>query len=135
MTPNKRQQTGVVGEDAAAKLLAGKGMRIIARNWRHRSLELDIVAEEGDTLVFVEVKTRAATGRQQPHEALTPAKRTALTKAAAHYLGEHDLWHRPCRFDLVSVFMHANTPVAEHIPHAFELSLPAHRRDTAWQPW
>ncbi len=135
MTASPRQITGQAGEDAAAALLRSKGLRLVARNWRRGSLELDIVAEEGDTLVFVEVKTRAADGLQRPHEALTPAKRSALVKAATRYLTEHDLWHRACRFDLVSVIVRAQQTVAEHIPNAFDLTTALDSRHAAWQPW
>ncbi len=135
MTASPRQITGQAGEDAAAALLQSKGLRLVARNWRQGSFELDIVAEEGDTLVFIEVKTRAANGLQHPHEALTPAKRAALAKAATLYLAEHDLWHRTCRFDLVSVIVQAQKTVAEHIPNAFDLTSALDSRHAAWQPW
>ena len=135
MKPTAKQLTGLAGEEMAASLLLARGMRILNRNWRSRSLELDIVAEEGDTLVFVEVKARAAGGLQQPHEALGMAKRRALTRAATCYLAEYDLWHRSCRFDLVSIIMNGNNPVVEHIPHAFEFSPTFSGGNAAWQPW
>ena len=135
MALTQRQLTGRAGEDAAAALLQAKGLRLLARNWRRGSLELDIVAEEGDTLIFAEVKTRAADGLQRPHEALTAAKRSVLAKAAARYLTEHDLWRRPCRFDLVSVVVRGRETVAEHIPDAFDLTPALDRRHAAWQPW
>ena len=135
MTTAQHLLTGRAGEDAAAALLQSKGLILLVRNWRQGSLELDIVAEEGDTLIFVEVKTRAADGLQRPHEALTAAKRSLLTRAATRYLMEHNLWHRPCRFDLVSVVVRGRETVAEHIPNAFDLTPALDRRHAAWQPW
>jgi putative endonuclease len=130
-----RQSLGYAGEDAAAALLSSKGLRIISRNWRRHRLEIDIVAEEGDTLVFVEVKARSSTERGEPLQAVNAAKRSALGRAATAYLAEHNLWHRPCRFDLVSIVMQDDKPVAEHISHAFDLSQFMGRRNAPWQPW
>lgn len=109
---------GAAGEEAAAKLLAAKGYRILARNWRSGGLELDLVCREGRTIVFVEVKTRSP-GRTTPAEALSPAKRAKLVRAASLWLSENDSWDAPCRFDLVAV-----TPAADgrletvHLPEA-----------------
>ncbi|MBR6624776.1 MAG: YraN family protein, partial [Mailhella sp.] len=64
-----KARTGAEGEDAAAAHLCRLGWKILDRNWRSRHLELDIVAEERDTVVFVEVKTRAEGGLQSPFEA------------------------------------------------------------------
>ncbi|MFV0421166.1 YraN family protein [Oleidesulfovibrio sp.] len=96
-------QTGQLGEEAAAAYLSAKGMRILARNWRHKQLELDIIARDGETVVFAEVKTRDAQGMGSPHEALTRSKRQRLAKAASQWLTVNQMWDQPCRFDLVCV--------------------------------
>lgn len=126
LLPNK--VTGDQGEDAAARHLARKGMRVLDRNWRFRQWELDLVCRDGDTLVFVEVKTRKAGSMGTPGDALTPKKQARLVKAASHYLSKGDLWDCPCRFDLVSVVC---APIdggkktcmnVEHIENAFDAS-------------
>ena len=132
---NRQQSLGHAGEDAAAALLSSKGLHVIARNWRWRRLEIDIVAEEGDTLIFVEVKTRSSTERGEPLQAVNAAKRSALIRAATAYLSRYNLWHKPCRFDLVSIVMQDDKPDAEHIAHAFDLSQFMGRRNAPWQPW
>lgn len=126
---------GQHGEDAAEAHLLTLGMRILARNWRRGRLELDIICAEGDTLVFVEVKTRAADGMAAPADALTPRKRAALIRAAQTWLSEHDAWHRPCRFDVVSVLDDGAHLTLEHYRHAFDLSAPLGGGNPPWQPW
>ena len=99
---------GQSGEDAAASLLQARGYRILARNFRCRWGEIDIIAEEGGYLVFVEVKTRSGRGFGAPAEAVDPKKRQRLRRVAERYLycrgprgrgGEPP----PCRFDVVTV--------------------------------
>jgi putative endonuclease len=122
---------GRQGEDAAERLLQDKGLRVLERNLRLGRLELDLVCEDGDTLVFVEVKTRAEGSLATPAEGLTAQKRSRLLRAAQAYLSRHDLWHRPCRLDLVAVLFRAGRlHHIEHTPDAFQA-------DTAhgWQPW
>ena len=98
-----RRLFGRAAEDAAAELLRRRGLRVLARNWRSGPLELDLVCEDGDTLVFVEVRARDTAGMVSPLESLTSAKRRALCKAARRYLEVTDGWARPCRFDVVAV--------------------------------
>ena len=135
-----RARTGAEGEEAAASHLSHLGWNILDRNWRSRQLELDIVAEEKDTLVFVEVKTRAEGGLQTPFEALTPTKKERLCRAAEAWLEAHDAWGRPCRFDLVCVTSRAGTYQTELIRNVIEYGEQSPRnalgrRDTSWQPW
>jgi putative endonuclease len=106
---------GRLGEEAACAYLAASGMRILARNWRAGHLELDIIAQDNGTIVFAEVKTRAAQGLESPHEALTPAKRSRLVRAAGMWLSSNDMWDRPCRFDLVCVTTEARAPEPEQM--------------------
>jgi ribonuclease HII len=127
--------SGMAGEDAAAELLRKKGMQILDRNWRKGRLELDIVCLDGDTLVFVEVKTRNAQGMSEPADALTPAKRRVLVRAAQAWLGAHNAWRRPCRFDVVCVLKNDFDFSAEHYSDAFDFSPTLGGSHTAWQPW
>jgi putative endonuclease len=124
---------GQAGEDAAADLLRRSGFRILERNWRSGGLELDIVCEQGDTLVFVEVKTRAAEGLANPEDALTPAKRRKLSKAIGLYLSARDLWDRSCRVDLVSV-VHGPRGLSV-TRHEDVLDFSQDASGAAWQPW
>ena len=132
--------TGAEGEEAATSHLSRLGWNILDRNWRSRQLELDIVAEEKGTLVFVEVKTRAEGGLERPFEALTPTKKERLCRAAQAWLEAHDAWGRPCRFDLACVTSRAGTYQTELIRNVIEFGEQSPRnalgrRDTSWQPW
>jgi putative endonuclease len=112
---------GRAGEAAAEALLAGKGFAVLARNYRTRGGEVDLVCQDGGTLVFVEVKTRGAGSLARPDQAVTAAKRGRLVRAAAAFLSERDLWDRPCRFDVVAVVASGKALTATHLPDAFVL--------------
>ena len=130
-----RQKLGGRGEAAAARLLASKRYRILDRNWCRGRLELDLVCEDGDELVFVEVKTRTAGTLTSPAEGMSQAKRRSLIKAARCWLAAHQAWERACRFDLVCVTEDGQELRLEHHAHAFELAGPLARGNAAWQPW
>jgi len=98
-----RIQLGAIGEDAAMRVLRRRGYRIRDRNVRCPMGELDLVAEEGSTLVFLEVKTRSTSDYGSPFEAISPFKRRRLQRLAVYYLATRRLTDRPCRFDAVSV--------------------------------
>jgi len=130
--------TGRSGEDAAGRYLEGQGLVVAARNWRCKGLELDFVCVDRDaaaTLVFVEVKTRAAAGMTRPDEALGREKQSRLARAASLYLSEKQCWRRPCRFDLVCVTACESGFELEHHVHVFDLSQALGRGNPAWQPW
>ena len=94
---------GRAGEEAAAAFLKSQGYRIRERNWRHKSMELDLICEQGGDLVFVEVKTRASGTLAPGAHSVNAEKRRRLIRAATMYLSKKKLWERPCRFDLVSM--------------------------------
>lgn len=94
---------GREGEELAAEHVKGLGWRVLARNWRCRYGELDLVAEDGRTLVFIEVKARSTRRRGAPEEAVDAAKQARLSRIAAAYLAAHGASDRPCRFDVVAV--------------------------------
>ncbi|MEG1610434.1 MAG: YraN family protein [Bilophila sp.] len=133
-----RKDRGKAGEDAAEALLKRSGFRILHRNWRKGSRELDLVAMDGDTLVFVEVRTRRAGGLISPMESLHPAKCRHVVQAATSYLAENGQWDTPCRFDFVCVVDTGTTLELEHVRHV-DLSEYATktvgRCNATWQPW
>lgn len=103
MSGDPRQRLGIAGEALAEAVLRDKGLRILARRWRCRSGEIDLIAEDGRWLVFVEVKARAGEGFGRPSEAVDARKRRRLARAALTYLQAEDALERPCRFDVVEV--------------------------------
>ena len=110
------------GEDAAARYLRRKGYRILARGSRLKPGELDIVALDGPTVVFVEVKTRKSAEAGHPVEAVDPAKQRRLTRLAVTFLKRHGLLDRPARFDAIAVTWPEGRrrPRIEHFDNAFE---------------
>lgn len=131
-----RAVLGRAGEDAAAEFLRRQGGKILARNWRHGRLELDLVCRQGRTIVFVEVKTRGPGSLSDPIEALGRVQAARLARAAAAWLSEHGAWDAPCRFDLVTVSLRPGGGGfdLEHYPGAFRLDeLPG--AANFWQPF
>jgi putative endonuclease len=98
-----RQHFGASGERLAAHWLEQHGYRIIARNWHCAYGELDIVAEYGDELIFVEVKARRGNAMGTPEEAVTPAKQRRLILSAQSFLAERGEEQRPYRIDVIAV--------------------------------
>lgn len=94
---------GREGEEAAASHLVSLGYRVIARNVRFRSGEIDIVAMDGETLVFVEVKTRTGEAYGLPAESVTHRKQLQLVRLAELFLAGWSGMYEGCRFDVVSV--------------------------------
>lgn len=131
----EHMRLGHAGEDVAAAVLQKVGFRLLDRNWRKGRLEIDLVCADGDTVVFVEVKTRQAQGMSDPADAVTPEKQRRLARAAQGWLAAHDAWRRPCRFDVVCVLRNGDTFSAEHYRHAFDFSSSLGGGHTAWQPW
>ena len=117
---DKRKETGRRGEEAAAHFLAARGWRILHRNWRCRLGELDIVAEDGDTIVFVEVRTRAAQGRfGTAAESVDARKRRKLASLAHAYLAWTGRQNAPIRFDVIACTAQPDGKIEiEHIPGA-----------------
>jgi len=116
------QDVGRHGEKEAAAFLEHNGYRIIARNYKTRLGEIDIVASDQDTICFVEVKTRLSEKFGSPLEAVSVFKQRQIAKTALLYLKEHKLLERRARFDVVSVKFISDTPKIDLIRNAFELS-------------
>ncbi len=99
---------GRLGEKEAEKYLTSQNYRIIARNFRTRNGEIDLVAQENNILVFVEVKTRKNNLFGLPEEAITPAKIRALIRSAQYYLLIHNQSLTSYRIDVVSIKLDEN---------------------------
>ena len=115
-----RQTLGKTGEDLACRELERRGYVIVARRYRRRGGELDIVARDGATLVFVEVKTREGRAFGEAAEAVTPFKRRRIAQLALDYMVRHHLSGCPCRFDVVSIHFDSGKLVLEVFQGAFE---------------
>lgn len=115
-----RAPLGRRGENAAARYLVRKGYRILARNLELGKYELDIVAQKGDTIAFVEVKTRVTADEIRPEDSVGRVKRQHIRKAARRYMqqrGDASVYYR---YDIVSVTMPGKRPAAiDHIESAF----------------
>jgi putative endonuclease len=107
------------GERAAARYLRRQGYRILIRGYRTTRGEIDLIARDGETVVFVEVKTRR---QGVPAEAVTPEKQRRLTLAALEFSRQNGLLDTPGRFDVVAIVWpdDRQTPTVEHIRNAFE---------------
>ncbi len=118
-----RRATGQAGEAAAARFLERRGLVILARNLRSRLGELDLLARDGATLVFVEVKARCGPSGDPPEAAVDARKRARVSRIARGYLARRRLGERPCRFDVVGVtFDEAGGVTAvRHVRHAFDV--------------
>jgi putative endonuclease len=96
-------RSGAEGETLACRHLEGLGYRVLARNFRCRSGEIDVVAREGDVTVFVEVKDRRGRSHGEGHESVTLGKRRRVVRAARLYAASNGLSAAPIRFDVVSI--------------------------------
>ena len=114
---------GLAGEKLAAKFLKGLGYRILARSHRQRLGEIDIIALDGNCIVFVEVKTWGSDTEGDPSLAVDRSKQEKLTRAAAIYLKQKRLLENPARFDVISIVWNRQSqtqPTIRHFKHAFE---------------
>ncbi|WP_054958651.1 YraN family protein [Paenibacillus dakarensis] len=120
--PANRRQKGAAAEEAAAQHLIQNGYRILDRNWRCRTGELDIVAEKDSVLVIVEVRSRSGSSNfGTPSESVDRRKMQQVRSTAEHYLHVKKQYGRPIRFDVIAVMLNAELTTAsiEHIPNAF----------------
>jgi len=115
-----RQRLGDLGEKAAEDLLAAQGYRIVARKHRCSRGEVDLVAERGELLVFVEVRTRATAAFGGPEETVGAAKQQRVVRAARDFLARWRGPPRGARFDVVAIVDHPEGPRLSHIPDAFD---------------
>ena len=115
-----RQRCGRDGEERAAVFLAARGFTIVARNVRAAAGEIDLVALDGDTLVFCEIRTRRSAGQGGALESVTPAKQRQVVRVAQHFLTRHPrLYAHPIRFDVVAIDIRDDTAAITHVRDAF----------------
>ena len=100
---SSRQELGLLGEDTAVKALKARGHVIVDRNWRCPAGEVDIVARNDSTWLFVEVRTRTGSAFGTPEESLTRDKQDRMVSVAEHYLADHNLGDVDYQLDLVAV--------------------------------
>ena len=121
MSSHARDELGRRGEEEAARYLRGLGYRIVGRRKRVLRGDIDIVALDGRTVVFVEVRTRSDTAHGHPAETVGHVKQRRIAELAAAYIRRHRLEDCHVRIDVVAVTMSADgRPVVEHYQNAFD---------------
>ena len=119
---NKPQRLGQKGEELATLFLQQKDYRIIVRNYRCKIGEIDIIARDQKTLVFVEVKTRSSHSFGSPAMAVTAKKQRQISRTAENYLAQNHLFDDSARFDVIGITLPADGKTEiDHIKNAFEL--------------
>jgi putative endonuclease len=117
-----RTRVGRTGEDMAFDLLKKKGYKIVERNYQSPLGEIDIIAREGMTWVFVEVKTRLTAEFGSAKWAVGPRKQRKVSMVALDYLKRHSLLEQPARFDVVAVDLNGRQTKIELFRNAFDLA-------------
>lgn len=114
---------GARGEEIAVAYLKGRKFTIVERNFRCKGGEVDIVARDTNTLVFVEVKTRRTLSFGPPQASVTPFKQRQISKAALTWLAKNRLHGAAARFDVIAIVLRDyQVPQIDHIRNAFELA-------------
>ena len=122
MALSRHTELGRAGEHIAARFLKKIGYRILRRNCRSRHGEIDLIARDGDAVVFVEVKTRSSRTWGDPETAVTPTKQRRMAHAAITFAEKHRLREHPLRLDVVAVLTEAgHEPEIKHFKNAFPL--------------
>lgn len=115
-----RVRLGEIGEEMAVRALEARGYSVLARRYRRKRGEIDIVAADGPTIAFIEVKTRDGSSFGGASEAVTATKRRRIVAVARDYLVRHRLLDRPCRFDVVAIQLAGESPRLELVRNAFD---------------
>jgi len=118
----ERLELGRLGEDLALKKIKKMGYRCLVRNYRCTLGEVDLVARDGDTLVFIEIKTRRGKSLEYAKEAVSMKKRRQLSKVALSYMRDHDCADVKSRFDVVAISLEGNRREIEVVKNAFDLA-------------
>lgn len=120
---DSRKELGQKGEKAAQIFLTERGYEILETNWRCSYGEVDIIARDGDELIFCEVKTRRTTSAGIPEEAVTPQKRQRYIKMARLYLNRNQVAHSSIRFDVIGIYaLNDSQALLRYARNAFDAS-------------
>ena len=123
--PARGHALGARGEARAEEFLRNAGWRIVDRRFRCRGGEIDLIAIDGEIVVFVEVKARAGTGYGMPTEAVVPLKQRRIARTALAWLARNDALEQRCRFDVIEIVAEPGTPeTIRHIADAFRPPAP-----------
>lgn len=120
----RKQEIGKKGETVAVRYLKKQGYRIVEQNYRSKVGEIDIIARDKQSLVFVEVKTRSSRSFGSPKWAITPKKQKAISMAALYYLKMTNQNDVDARFDVVSIMLQGEDTQIELVRNAFDLAYP-----------
>lgn len=123
MSEELKRKVGDEAENLVAGVLERDGYKIRARNFVCRYGEIDLVAEKGELVCFVEVRMRSSAAWGDPSHSVSWAKQKKIVRAALHYLFRNDLSDRMIRFDVVSVVGRGKNAQLEHIPDAFDAGM------------
>ena len=121
---NQRQAFGKVGEDLAVRYLKKKGYKVLEQNYTCPVGEIDIIARDKKTIVFVEVKTRRSMSYGSARLAITPRKQRKISMTALYYLKSNHQMDQDARFDVVTVHAAEGNPEIDLIQNAFDLAYP-----------
>ena len=118
----ERLELGRFGEELAYKKIKRLGYKKIVRNYRCPQGEVDLIANDGDTLVFIEIKTRRDKSVGYAKEAVNARKRRQLSKVALFYLKSNNCFETKARFDVIAISLKGGKPLIEVIKNAFDLA-------------
>lgn len=118
---DRRKRIGRWGESLAERYLKEKGFTVLERNFRAHRGEIDLIAKDGETLVFVEVKTKTREGFGEPEDWIDEKKQDQIGKVAMGYLMEKGIEQTDCRFDVVGIIKIGSRTEIRHIEDAFWL--------------
>lgn len=121
MISNKKDLLGSRSEDLAVKFLEQYGYKIIQRNFRCKSGEIDIIAKDKGTLVFIEVKSRSSIRKSHPYEAINTVKQKRISRAAVEFAKDNRILDKKSRFDVISVIYSGGMPRLELLKNAFDV--------------
>lgn len=114
-----KKQTGDLGERIAAEHLQTKGYTVLARNYRYKHAEIDLIVQSGNWLIFVEVKTRTSTAFGYPEDFVEYRQQQSIFEAALHYMHTND-WQGNVRYDIVSIILQGDeVKEVVHLEDAF----------------
>ncbi|THB79771.1 MAG: YraN family protein [Desulfobulbaceae bacterium] len=122
MKRNRHHKTGQIGEKLAYDYLQNIGLAVIQRNYKCPLGEIDLVAQENETIIFIEVKTRTGHQFGGPEESVTKAKQRKIIQVALGYLAQYGLQDYAVRFDVIAITLTGNIHRLEHIEDAFDAS-------------